>query len=829
MSILSEAIGPVVGPWREHGYEGVTDTTRRLLEHWFFEQHWLDIAEPFEFWDCQREAIETLIYVYEVAGCRSLYEMGRTFDAAVRVHATEDNWPAYCFKMATGSGKTFVMAMAIVWQYFNAIREDNETDYTTDFMLVAPNIIVLDRLLEGFAEGGVLREFPFFVPGEWQSEFELQVIKQDEDVPPHSRGIVHITNVHRFYDRPERQDDNPIQELLGPRPVAGEELLSRIRLKEILSRYDRIAVMNDEAHHAHIDTEWNEALKEIDGNDTTIELQLDFTATAWDIARDQEVPLPHIIYDYPLKRALKDNIVKEPHIATIQDAPQPVSDDFVAQYKAEIHTAHKYLQDVKKALGEVGKKPVLFAMCDNTKHADEVAEYFTNELGYGHKVLLIHTYVRGGRYGGPGDVKADVLEEVREAARNIDTNEYEVIVSVLMLKEGWDVRNVCVLLPMRAFGSDILVEQTLGRGLRRMFPHDDDAEDNLYVIEHAAFRDLWQEKIEQGELPIAIGPATGAEEATLVKVDNSKLEYDLTIPLVRGGITKRVPDISELDITDLTSAVMVLEEVEVLEPKVIERRLRDMKVTREEIVDFDYAPTPQDYFAWLTKHALKHAGSSSQFHELFPIVRDYMTERFFAAQIEEFDEVTMKRLNSPAVRGRVGAELVNALRGLSVVEEDYQMLREWLLSATESFLTRTPVYRARKTVFNCLPYQATTTYESEFMRYLDGQPQVIAFAKFMRRFPIRISYVHPEGGVRRYVPDYVVKTEAAMYLIETKGEIWGQLPEVPQKDAAARAWCGNASEMSETQWHFRRTQQRVFDQHRGSSFENLMALSEYAR
>jgi len=825
---LPKEIGKAVGAWRRGGYEGVTPTTERLLQYWFYEDHLTADGQPFCFWDCQREAIETLIYLYEVCQYRSMYQLCREFGVDVPFKPSEDNWPSYCFKMATGAGKTFVMGMAIVWQYFNALRgEPGDSDYTSKFLLIAPNLIVLDRLLEGFDDGGIFREFPFFIPEEWQSQFDLQIVQQTDDAPAHSAAVLHVTNVQQFYERERGIPENPVQELLGPRPVQGEEFLSRVHLKEIMSHYDRVMVLNDEAHHAHIETEWNQALKDINGDTDRVSLQLDFTATAWDIARGQQVPLPHIVYDYPLKRAIDDRIVKDPHLAILTNTPPPTSDEFVEQHQTEIHTAIEYLRKRKKDLAEVGKKPVLFVVCDDTDHANEVAEYIREQLGYGAKVLLIHTYVRGSRYGGIGDVRQDELEYVRQAAREIDENEYEVIVSVLMLKEGWDVRNVSVILPMRAFGSDILVEQTLGRGLRRMFPYDDDADDRLYVIEHPSFRHLWEEKIEAGDYSITIEAAeTAYQEPTWVRVDPDKLTYDFSIPMLLGGMTKRVPDIDKLDITKLPSQMIALEDIEVLRPTVIEQRLRDRQVVRTWVPDFNFTPMPEEYFAYLTKSILRRAGSSAQFAQLFPKVRDYVSKYFFTEPLEQIDEDTMKRLNTPQVRGRVGAAFVDALQDLSVVQKEYKVSEEYALSETKPFPTTSPVYPAHKSVFNCLPYSETTTLEGNFMRYLDEQEDVLAFTKVLRRIPLRISYYDPEKGVQRYVPDFIVKTANCFYLIETKGEVWDQLPNVKQKDKAATAWCTNASEISDIPWEYRKVRQDVFEQNWGSSFNNMMAVCE---
>lgn len=119
---LDVKIKQALQSWRAKNYEeGTSPVTKRLLEFWFKEEHILADGTPFEFWKCQREGIEALVYVYEVCKYQGLYELARGFGVSIPVDPTKDLWPKYCFKMATGSGKTWVMALSIVWQYFNKI------------------------------------------------------------------------------------------------------------------------------------------------------------------------------------------------------------------------------------------------------------------------------------------------------------------------------------------------------------------------------------------------------------------------------------------------------------------------------------------------------------------------------------------------------------------------------------------------------------------------------------------------------------------------------------------------------------------------------------
>src|SRR4030043_1874490 len=147
--------------WQDQGYPDITSQSIRLLDFWFREDHDLTDGTEFKFHNAQKEAIETLIYCYEVLKSRSLYELAQQLDVTIPIDPRTDKWPKYAFKMATGSGKTMVMALAIVWAYFNG--------FSKHFLVIAPNLIVLDRLAKDFIDGKVFRDFPL-VPPEWKDK-----------------------------------------------------------------------------------------------------------------------------------------------------------------------------------------------------------------------------------------------------------------------------------------------------------------------------------------------------------------------------------------------------------------------------------------------------------------------------------------------------------------------------------------------------------------------------------------------------------------------------------------------------------------------------------
>ncbi len=201
--LLVNKLREEVDRWRDNDYPEVTDTTRELLYFWFFNDHQVQ-GEPFKFWFCQREAVETLIYLFEVKKYDDLKPVIETYAENFRkdlfsnaVEFVEDTegrrkliryFPEleqegeqdlpekgllrYAFKMATGSGKTIAMALIIVWSYFNRLRE-KDSRYPDNFLIIAPNVIVYERLAKDFADNKIFYSLPL-IPPSWKPLLEYQ-------------------------------------------------------------------------------------------------------------------------------------------------------------------------------------------------------------------------------------------------------------------------------------------------------------------------------------------------------------------------------------------------------------------------------------------------------------------------------------------------------------------------------------------------------------------------------------------------------------------------------------------------------------------------------
>lgn len=820
---LDQKIKQAVQIWRQKNYEGASSVTRRLLEFWFKEEHILPDGSSFKFWRCQREGIEALIYIYEVCKYRSLYDLARGFEVSVSVDPTKDLWPKYCFKMATGSGKTWVMALAMVWQYFNKIfGTDNDVRYSSHFLLLAPNLIVLDRLKEAFGNNRIFRGFPFRPP-EWEADFDLQLIFQNKVIPRTASGILHLTNIQQLYEREVEGAVNPLDEKVGPKPKREEEAIYD-SLRMGLSNYDDLMVLNDEAHHVHSDDlEWNKAIAYLNSRQQTVAsrqgkglvMQLDFTATPKDL---QGNLFPHIIYDYPLAEAIRAKIVKRPRIGVIENVPKPLGKDFVKKNRLQIDMGLERLKEMKRDFQPTGKKPVLFIMTDVTRNAKKVREYLERQ-GFAGKVLEIHTDRKG-------EITKKGLKEARLAARKIDSSEnpYEVIVSVMMLKEGWDVRNVCVIVPLRAFDSPVLPEQTLGRGLRRMAPQDETWEERLIVIDHPRFRQLWQAEIERGELIADFAPAKKAyEPSNPIMVNLEKLQFDIEIPVIEGGLTRTVPDLTRLDITRFPSSLFKLSEVK--PPKVMyrERDLLERRIVREKILAFDYTENFSLYLSYICKAITSKAGASSIFVELVPKVKTYIENHLFDQKVGGEDIDIVQKLNYIPIREKLVEIFSIEINSLSKKEEKVSIPRHFKVSETQPFHTSEPVTKVRKSVFETLPYPKRSGFEKEFVNYLDEKDEVQAFTKVLTRHPLHIPYYNQEGYLRHYRPDFVVKEERGMYLVETKGM---EGVEVPIKDREALRWCGNVRKLTGSPWKYLKVKPPDLETYKDQNFRALSSGTE---
>ena len=500
-----------VREWREAFYIGASDTTIQLLNHWFNRAHRRILpslegsgvgGEEFEFryYFCQREAVETLIYLKEVRRIEYLSQIIAELGGAnaelqaLGITEDEDAMSRYAFKLATGAGKTKVMSLCIVWSYFHALRE-SDSEMARHFVVIAPNLTVYERLKDDFGNGRVFDDDPL-IPPEWRGDWNLSVVLQDEASGAATGGTLYLTNIHRLYDTAKRKKkaEEDSYAWMGPAVSKNKALDTGAALRDRITAHRRVMVLNDEAHHVwDSGSAWNEAIRTLhetilSRSGCKLVAQLDFSATPKD---NKGLLFKHIVCDTPLGEAVDARIVKTSLIGQASRKLVEQADDNAA-YRWEQHLLLGY-ERWKASRDEwqaIGKKPLLFIMCDDTDAADQITQRFNTDPLFEQlngKTINLHINLKGklrkvgrgkeARYEFVEDEQAisdDDLKALRKLSRELDSNAspYFCIVSVLMLREGWDVRNVTTIVPLRPYSAKatILPEQTLGRGLRRMTP-----------------------------------------------------------------------------------------------------------------------------------------------------------------------------------------------------------------------------------------------------------------------------------------------------------------------------------------------------------------------
>jgi len=824
---LANELRKAVFGWREQGYDGATNTSRRLLQFWFSEDHIAD-EELFEFWFCQREAIETLIYIYEVMKKRNFIDMARDFGAGPiqGYDPSYDQYPLYAFKMATGSGKTFVMALSTVWSYFNYKRENKE-DYTSKFLVIAgEKNVIYDRLYRDFKNAEIFKKWPF-VPPEWQDDFNLKVIPKEDPIHVIPDDVLFLTNIQQLQDRrsKKKEVEEYVDDVLVLEDVKRQDIYQENRIKEVLSSCPNIMILKDEAHHIyHFEKAWKQILLELNKNLVSqygkgINTELDFSATP---KTETGALFPWIIVDFSLKEAIEMNIVKLPLKGIVKKAEEIASTKVVERYRAWLDAGIRRWREYKEALKPLSKKPVLFFQCPENKEADDIFEYANSIPDLKDKVLLIHT-------DSTGEVKKADLPKAREFAKTIDDpdpekNPYEAIVSTLMLNEGWDVRNVNVIVGLRSYTSKrkVLPEQVIGRGLRKMFPDEDANIDKsinvLEVIGPPGLIDILEDLETQEGIKIAEFDTDKTLDLTTIFVDENKLDKDIEVPILSPRILIREFHLEEVEIDNLPSLAIALEN-KILEMEYVAiDMLKGMEVIKRK---WDL-PVPQDsksVIAYYTDRILKQLKIGGAFASFHPMVKKYVVEKLFAEKIDLEDPRVLYQLSYPPVQEKLINLFVNSFKDKTFTEREPQLTDFIKLSDTSPFVWSKLVYPANKCIFNYVP--CDDNLELDFAKFLEQADDVESFTKMVVKIPFHIEYKAEEGLLRFYYPDFLLRMKNNEYfLVETKGLV--DL-EVSHKDNRTSQWCKDASYLTDCKWSFIRVNQEDFQKYRYKSVKELIS------
>lgn len=880
--------------------EKVTPTTASLLNYWFGEGFCNERARNFH--EGQRQAILNIIYLHEVMGENCVMDayqgiipelMDRT-DLA-QLAKPKYQMPKYAVKMATGTGKTWVMHALIIWQMLNARHEDVESGrFTQKFLIVAPGLIVYDRLLDAFC-GRKKRDEEYrdpqtndyymnqdvFIPERYRDEvfsfIQNNVVTKEDGIGRKTtgEGLIALTNWHLFENQMEEKEQDEdvddsstvtpaeiISDLLPIRPgkSAGNDLgmLDRRALGgtelEYLAGLKDLMVINDEAHHIHEikrngeteEVEWQRGLNAISATKGTRFIQVDFSATPFDTkgTGEKQVKLffPHIIVDFDLPMAMKQGLVK----LLLLDRRQELTDLENLDYNAERDEQGKVvgLSEGQRMMLRAGltklnkleeeflkndasKNPKMLIVCQDTTVSPFVEEFLKSEGLEDEDIVTIDSNKQG-------EVKDEEWQEIKKKLFDIDRYKSpKVVISVLMLREGFDVNNICVLVPLRSSQAPILLEQLVGRGLRLMWRESDYIDikredrlrvlknhqpprtyiDTLSIVEHPAFIKFYDDLQDQGlvavdEGDVGTGGATGDILTVGLREDYGK--YDFQWPVILHDSIDEFED-AEIDLDDLEPFTMyplpllrkfLAKEGEtfVSQESLTKTTFGKYKVTANLFNASGYNEYLQKLLRVVTlrfENCRRQGFPTIQINgaQTVQVMDWYIREKLFSAPFNPFQGNDWKILL--AKDGIVTKHIVeqfavaiykmqNRLTTINaeVSHTDFSSLRA--IKMRESYSME-----VQKCIYPRLGYPSHGGgLEKAFIEFLDRDAEVERFLKINENghsFAI-IFYVRKDGLMATYHPDFIVATAEKVYLIETKGDDKVDDVNVRQKQTATVEW-----------------------------------------
>jgi type III restriction enzyme len=827
---LVNRIRPRVKAWREAGYPGASSITGRLLEHWTDPEEY----EARRFFFCQLEAMETLIWLTEAPAAERV---------GIDIPSDGGEFLRRCCKMATGAGKTLVMAMTIAWHILNKVTYPQDTRFAKNVLVIAPGLTVKSRL-------AVLNPS---APGNYYEAFRI-VPSALMDKLRQGRVLVH--NWHKLNWESEEQVAK--KRSVDKRGVKSDEAYTREVLGE-MAKARNLLVINDEAHHAwRVNVEAvGKYLRRRDMKDSAQEATIwvggldrlhrtrriltcyDFSATPFSPSgkrSTEEALFDWIVSDFGLNDAIESGLVKTPRVVVRDDAVPDAK-----TYKSRLYhiyndpevkddlnrraRAHEPLPDLvlngyyllgydwREAMKEWDKvglptPPVMITVCNRTetaarvKHAFDHKKIHIDELCDSARILHIDSKVLAQAEAQeepltPVERTSEDKAEEEDAApvrkltksqqaellrQMVDTigrvgqpgEKVQSVISVGMLSEGWDAKTVTHIMGLRAFTSQLLCEQVVGRGLRRT-TYEVNPETGLFDPEYVNIFGV----------PFTFLPHEGGEGVvppppqpkTPIEPDPAKSQYEIRWPNIvridhvyRPTLTLDWDRVRPLEL-DAARTAQVAELAPILEGKPdvtqvdrieLERLAREFRTQR---IVFETARDVYDQ--------MQHTWKGSKELLLAQLVR--LVEQFIRADKIAihpplfYQDELRRRLIITLNMTRVVQHIWDAVRFENTERLEPVFDRDHPIRATgdmSTWYTGKPCERTRRSHINFCVYDSA--WEASDAYVLDHHPGVAAWVK-NDHLGFEVLYIY-RGVVRKYRPDFLIHLSTEeMLILETKG------------------------------------------------------------
>jgi len=857
-SLLINSIRKTVSEWRRLPNSRdwrVTPETARLLQHW--RHHQFSGVRPFF---CQIEAVETAIWLAEVAP--NIGKQGRYFLDRINqtnLDANPDLWRV-ALKLATGAGKTTVMAMLIAWQTVNAVRHPQSKKFTRGFLVITPGITIRDRL-------------QILQPNHPENYYSNRELIPSDMLGDIARAKIVITNRHAFKLRERLEISAGTRKLIQGR---GEPLQTLETEGQMLQRVmpelmgmKNILVINDEAHHCYREKPDTEEVEDFKGDDKEeakknnetarqwisgievvkrklgVEVVYDLSATPFFLhgsGYKEGTLFPWTVSDFSLMDAIECGIVKLPRVPISDNVPggdmpklrnlwehigkkmpkkgrgaggslDPLS--LPAELQTALEALYGHYDKTYQQWQETGitVPPVFIVVCNNTSTSKLVYDFisgfhrdsgeggisynagrlalFRNYDDYGDRLPRSRTLLIDSEQLESGDALDTNFREIaaeeidrfrRELAQRSGSAEVEkltdqdllrevmntvgkigklgesirCVVSVSMLTEGWDCSSVTHILGVRAFGTQLLCEQVIGRALRRYSYELND--DGLFDVEYA---DVLGIPFDFTAEPVIAKskPPKKTVHVEAVKPDRDELE--ITFPRVEGYRVE-LPE-------EKLAAVFTPDSVLELNPDLVGPSITQNSGIVGESVELNVKHLDgmrQSTILYnLTKHLLytkyRDHGEDPKmylFGQLKRIVRQWLnggnlrcTGNTFPAQVlyQEIADMACNKIEA-AITGESTGD-----RPIKAILDAY--------NPTGSTI-HVSFHTSKQTLWQTAPNKShvnwvvcDSDWEAEFCRVAEAHPRVRSYVK-NQGLGFEVPYLYGSTS-RKYIPDFIVQID----------------------------------------------------------------------
>lgn len=836
---------------------GVTPTTARLLNHW--RNHPFQGIRPFF---CQIEAVEAVIWLTEVA--RSQKQYSHIWEHVLG--ANEQANPELlriAMKMATGAGKTTVMAMLIAWQTANAVRSPTSKHFTRGFLIIAPGITIKDRLR-------------ILLPNDPENYYRTRELVPSDMLDDVNKAKIVITNYHSLQLKETMEINKVGRSLLQGRhePIVTKETEGQMvrRVAEELMGLKNIVVINDEAHHCYREKPENDDIDDLKGDDKReaqkeneaarlwisgieafkrklgVRAVYDLSATPFFLRGSgyaEGTLFPWTVSDFSLMDAIECGIVKLPRV--------PVADNYISDEEAPVfRNLWEHIRDdmPKKGRGKgkgeldpqelapklqtalvalynhyeetheqwrragIDTPPVFIVVCNNTSTSKLVYEWISGwqrpveegaeelrTVHHGHLRLFTNFDEHGNRLARPNTLLIDskqlesgeALDEDfrRAAALEIEQYKREIaqrsgagevgdisdsdllrevmntvgkkgrlgeqvrcVVSVSMLTEGWDTNTVTHILGVRAFGTQLLCEQVVGRGLRR-YSYDLNDE-GLFNVEYA---DIMGIPFDFTAKP-TVAPVKPPKKMTRVAAQRDREALEIPFPRVVGYRVELPDEKLRANFTSEHSLVLTPEmvgpgqtQLEGIVGEGVTMSAAEMKDLRPSTVSFELAK----YLLYSYFRDGDGEPKLNLFYQIQRIVRRWIDEGYLVCKGDTGPWMLgIKSIAAQAaerIRLAIENEMGDQSRTIAVLDP-YNPKGS---TRHVGFMTSKDLYETDPTKSHINFVVSDSGWEAEFARAAEAHPRVLSYVK-NQGLGFEVPY-KDGSSARHYLPDFIVKID----------------------------------------------------------------------